>query len=330
MALSALAEPEFLDALRLPVAESSSTLDPGPVLVQMGRGPAPPDLDHLVERVRSRPCVIVGLGPRDAAVAALVDVIAAPDDPVVPRVIDRVTACPQASSALAVLLRGSEERSVGDGLAAESAVYSTLQAGPELARWLAARPSSQPRDEQGDPVRVERSEGSLTITLTRPDVHNAFSARMRDGLLDALAIASADESVREIVLRGDGPSFCSGGDLAEFGTFPDPATAHLVRLSRSAGRALAELSDRVTARIHGACIGSGIELPAFARRVVAAPDTEIALPEVAMGLVPGAGGTTSLPRRIGRPRTAELALSGASIDAATALEWGLVDAVEEA
>ena len=68
-------------------------------------------------------------------------------------------------------------------------------------------------------------------------------------------------------------------------------------------------------------------MPAFARHVTAAPDTRIALPEVALGLVPGAGGTVSIPRRIGRHRTAALALSGSVIDAATALEWGLIDEV---
>ena len=79
--------------------------------------------------------------------------------------------------------------------------------------------------------------------------------------------------------------------------------------------------------MHGACIGAGVELPAFAARVVAAPDAFFALPEVAMGLVPGAGGTVSLPRRIGRRRTAYLALTGARLDSRRALDWGLVDAI---
>jgi enoyl-CoA hydratase/carnithine racemase len=84
----------------------------------------------------------------------------------------------------------------------------------------------------------------------------------------------------------------------------------------------------VTVRVHGDCIGAGLELPAFAGRVVAAPASRFRLPETAMGLVPGAGGTVSLPRRIGRARTAWLALSGEAINAGTALRWGLVDVVE--
>ncbi|HEX6656442.1 MAG TPA: enoyl-CoA hydratase/isomerase family protein, partial [Ilumatobacter sp.] len=93
---------------------------------------------------------------------------------------------------------------------------------------------------------------------------------------------------------------------------------------------LAGLADRVVVHLHGACFGSGIELPAFVTRVIAAPDVRVALPELALGLIPGAGGTVSLPRRIGRHRTAQLALTGETIDAATALDWGLVDQIDHA
>jgi enoyl-CoA hydratase/carnithine racemase len=155
-------------------------------------------------------------------------------------------------------------------------------------------------------------------------VHNAFGRRVRDELADALTVALADAAT-EVLLAGDGPSFCSGGDLDEFGTFTSPPAAHVVRLTRSPARLMAALADRVTVHLHGACMGAGIELPAFAHRIVAAADTVIALPELSLGLVPGAGGTVSLPRRIGRQRTAWLALTGFTVDAATALRWGLVD-----
>ena len=164
--------------------------------------------------------------------------------------------------------------------------------------------------------------------LSRPGVHNAYNSAMRDGLLRALSLAQDDDTIAEIHLEGDGPSFCSGGDLDEFGSLPDPATAHLIRLARSPAWLVHQLAARTTAHLHGSCLGSGIELPAFAGRVVAAADTRIGLPEIGLGLIPGAGGTTSLPRRMGRHRTAELALSGSTIDATTALAWGLVDAVE--
>jgi enoyl-CoA hydratase/carnithine racemase len=99
----------------------------------------------------------------------------------------------------------------------------------------------------------------------------------------------------------------------------------LIRLGRSPARLLASVSGRVTANLHGACIGAGIELGAFCARVTTTSDLAVRLPEVAMGLIPGAGGTVSIPRRIGRHRCAWLGLSGAVIDADMALRWGLVD-----
>jgi enoyl-CoA hydratase/carnithine racemase len=227
-----------------------------------------------------------------------------------------------------VLLRSQPGRSVDAGLAAESAVYSALQAGPEFAAWRRGRRPVARDPEPAPLVRVERTGDRLVVALHRPHVHNAFSAAMRDELLAALAVAEVDPSLASVELRGDGPSFCSGGDLDEFGSRPDPASAHLVRLTRSAGRALARLAARTTAFVHGATMGSGIELAAFAGRVVAAPDTSVALPELGLGLVPGAGGTVSLTRRAGRHAVLRLALSG-PVDAPTALAWGLVDEVRE-
>ena len=166
--------------------------------------------------------------------------------------------------------------------------------------------------------------------LDRPEVRNAVDARLRDDLCEALTVAVLDSAVTEVHLRGSGPSFSAGGDLDEFGSLPDPATAHLVRLTRSPARLLAALASRTTAHLHGACLGSGIELPAFAGLVIAHPDTVVGLPELGLGLVPGAGGTVSLPARIGRHRTALLALIGRPVDALTARAWGLVDEIGSA
>jgi enoyl-CoA hydratase/carnithine racemase len=178
-------------------------------------------------------------------------------------------------------------------------------------------------------VAVARVGDVLTITLDRPHVRNALSTAVRDGLVEAFGLAALDRSIVEVHLRGAGPDFCAGGDLDDFGTFPDPAHAHLLRLQQSVGRAVAAVAGRVTAHVHGACVGSGVELPAFAATVVADPTARFSLPEVTLGLVPGAGGTVSIPRRIGRHRTARLALTGEVVDAATARAWGLVDAVAD-
>jgi enoyl-CoA hydratase/carnithine racemase len=87
------------------------------------------------------------------------------------------------------------------------------------------------------------------------------------------------------------------------------------------------LEDRITVRLHGACIGAGVEVPAAGHRIVAGPGSVFRLPEVGMGLIPGAGGTATIPRRIGRRRACYMAICGADIDLATARQWGLVDEI---
>jgi enoyl-CoA hydratase/carnithine racemase len=274
----------------------------------------------------STPTVFVATGPGAASPRAGAFDVVAVDDAAVARIVEAVEQAPLASAALVLLLRGAARRTTDDGLIAESSTYSLLQAGPEHRRWLAARPAPRARADETPPVRIERAGETLHLTLDRPAVHNAYSAAMRDALIDGLAIAEADPGVR-VVIDATGPSFCSGGDLDEFGTTPDPATAHVIRLRRSTARAIAAVAGRVTVRAHGACVGAGVELPAFAGRVEAHTGARFWLPEVRMGLVPGAGGTVGITRRIGRQRAALLALTGDRIDAATAFEWGLVDAV---
>ena len=299
----------------------------GPLVIELG---APVSIGtHHIDALQSLPTVLVGLGNAGPATpgAALVDIVVQID--ALDRVLDVLATWPLASTAVAMLLRGGASRSVADGLLAESATYSLLQGGPEFASWRAAHPVRVRRDTSAQPpVRWARQGASLEIILARPEVHNALNRSMRDGLVAALLLAADDDSVTAIALRGEGATFCSGGDLDEFGSRPDPATAHLVRLARSPAALVHHLSARVTAHVHGACRGSGVELPAFASRVVASPTATFGLPEIGMGLIPGAGGTVSLPRRIGRHRTALLALTMEPVDAPTALRWGLVDAIE--
>ena len=294
------------------------------VIVDGGSSEARPDrLTAACERLAALPCLVVDAS--GGAPTELVDVVAATSVDL-EAIIATFERSPSAATSLALHLRASERRSVADGLVAESALYSALQAGPEHRAWREANPARD-RGEAGEPrLRVDRVGDELRITLARPEVRNALDAAMRDQLLDALAIAEADPSLR-VVLRGEGRTFCAGGDLDEFGTAPDPATAHVIRLRRSAGGAIARVADRTTVHVHGSCAGSGVELAAFAGHVIAHPDATFVLPELALGLIPGAGGTVSLPARIGRHRTALLALAGRPIDAATAEEWGLIDAI---
>lgn len=288
------------------------------------------------------PCLVVGLvsGVPPARPWAGADILLSgvPDPPRpwvgpsarwLPRVEAAVTASPLASVAAGQLLRLAGNLPAATGLLAESFAYSMLQAGPEHRRWLAQRPVAAPAHDRGATVLVERDGSRLSVVLNRPDRHNAYGAAMRDELVAALAVAVADPTIEQIELSGAGPSFCSGGDLSEFGTAPDPATAHAVRVAAGAAPWLDRCSPRICVRVHGSCVGAGVELASFASRVVASADTRFSLPEVGMGLVPGAGGTVSVPRRIGRQRSTLLAVTGATLDATTALGWGLVDEVDD-
>lgn len=240
---------------------------------------------------------------------------------------EAATANPQAAVACAQLLRQQAFVDVGRGLVAESLTYSMLQGGPEFATWLAERGPATLPDDAEPAVLASRSGTALELTLNRPSRANAVHAPMRDLLVEHLRVAASDPTIDGLVLRGAGPSFCSGGDLAEFGTLPDPASAHATRLVRSPAWWLHQLARTTRAHLHGSCVGAGVELPAFAGTVLAHPDATFQLPEVAMGLVPGAGGTVSLPRRIGRQRTAHLAITGRTLDAGAALAWGIIDRI---
>jgi enoyl-CoA hydratase/carnithine racemase len=296
------------------------------------------DLDELAEggRVPLLGTAVVGVlvglteheEPEEHPARAACDVVLRRDDASLDTIERKVAERPVAAASLALLLRSAEGRTVEEGLLAESATYSTLQAGPEFAAWAANRGGgTAPTGEDG--LRIERDGEVLHLTLDRPHVRNALNAATLQSLVDALRMAAGDPELDEVHLWGRGDAFCAGGDLNEFGSFADPATAHLVRLDRSVGAAMWSMRDRVTAHLHGACAGSGIELPAFAGTVLGAPSTTVSLPELSLGLIPGAGGTASLARRIGRHRTAWLVLSGESIDAVTALRWGLLDDLEE-
>lgn len=240
-------------------------------------------------------------------------------------VSDVVAGRPHAAATLAQVMR-LHSGDVARDLVAESLAYAALQWGDEHRSWLAAQPQ-RTVGEAAEAIRIERTGNTLRITLDRPERRNAFSARMRDELVNALELVVADQTIDAVMINGAGSDFCSGGDLAEFGIATDAASAHHIRMSRNVGWCMHRVSSRLAVHVHGSCVGAGVELPAFAARVVAAPGTTFRLPEVQMGLIPGAGGTASIPRRIGRERATWFALCGAELDAGTALRWGLVDEV---
>ncbi len=289
------------------------------LVVELDGEPAPP-MPMLPN------CPVVAVADRHD-VPELVDVVAATEADAA-QVTDAIARCPIASLVLVRLLRYNERVDAAGRLFAESLAYSTLQHGAEFEAWLAGRQKRPSKTETETPaVLLERNDDELRITLNRPHKRNAYSSGLRDALCEALGLVAEDPSIRRAVLDGAGPCFSAGGDLGEFGEAADAGRAHASRTTRSAGALIHRLRDRVEARLHGACIGAGIELPAFAGHVVARPDAFFQLPEVGMGLIPGAGGTASILPRIGRHRLAFMALTGVRIDVSTALEWGLVDAV---
>ncbi len=233
---------------------------------------------------------------------------------------------PVASAVAAQVLRATLKLSFAEALTLESLAYSMLLASGEFQAWRNARPRREYAETGAPRVLIDDDGPGLSIALNRPERRNAVDAAMRDALTEALAYALDHPDAPPVTLRGAGPSFSAGGDLDEFGQADDVGVAHLIRTLRSPAALVNALGDRITARLHGACIGAGIEVPAAAGRVTAAPGSFFRLPEVSMGLIPGAGGTASIPRRIGRHRAAWMAISGDDVDLATALAWGLVDA----
>ena len=239
-------------------------------------------------------CPVIALGSIDAH-AEIVD-LAVSTEAEAEQVIEAIEHNPIASMTLVRLLRHNARTDVPDRLFARVAdVFhaATRHRVPELAPDRRRRPRAPEPD--APLVLAERSGGELRLTLNRPHKRNAYSAELRDALCEALQLVADDPGIERAILSGAGACFSAGGDLDEFGEATDAGRAHASRMTRSAALLMHALRDRIEARLHGACIGAGIELPAFAGHVKARPDAFFQLPEVSMGLVPGAGGTASIP-----------------------------------
>ena len=291
---------------------------------------APEDSARLRTWLAHQPVPVIGVaGQQPSSLADAMDLIV-DGHAELDLVKEKIERCPQACAVLVQVLRTCGKLAVTNALAVESMAYATLQGGAEFARWLARRPPPRPKPAVAeDVVLINRRGDELHVVLNSPRNRNALSVAMRDALTDAFRLAVQDNSIARIEVSAKGPCFSAGGDLTEFGTMTDLAAAHRIRMMRMPARYLAACRDRCTFHLHGACIGAGIELPAFAARLVADPDTMLQLPEVGMGLIPGAGGCVSIPRRIGRQRTARMAILGEAINAEQALAWGLIDAIAD-
>jgi 2-(1,2-epoxy-1,2-dihydrophenyl)acetyl-CoA isomerase len=175
-------------------------------------------------------------------------------------------------------------------------------------------------------IKFEVADGVATITLNRPDSLNALNGAMRRELLTALKAAGRDESVRAIVLTGEGRGFCSGADLRG-GAAERAFRRVLTDEYNPLIVAIRELSKPVIAAVNGVAAGAGVSLALACDLVYAAEEARFIQAFVRIGLVPDSGSTRTLVRALGRHRAAALVFSGEPLGAAEAQAVGLVNAV---
>ena len=169
-------------------------------------------------------------------------------------------------------------------------------------------------------VKVERHDAVAIVTVDSPPV-NALSAAVRKGILEGVTSAAADPQVQAIVIACAGRTFIAGADITEFGKPPVPPSLHDVIV------AIENCPKPVIASIHGTALGGGLELALGAHFRVATKDAKLGLPEVKLGLLPGAGGTQRLPRAVGPELAVKLIVTGEFISAQDALKNGLIEEI---
>ncbi len=174
-------------------------------------------------------------------------------------------------------------------------------------------------------ILVERTGAVGWITLNRPGQINAINDAIRHGVPAALKELEADPAIGAIIIRGSGPrGFCAGADIKEK-RGPETTVDVERRMKRFPWmESVATTTKPVIAAIHGFCMGGGMELALVCDIRIASKDAVFALPEVNLGLIPGAGGTQRLPRLIGLSRALEMMLTGDRINAEEALRLGII------
>lgn len=180
-------------------------------------------------------------------------------------------------------------------------------------------------------IGYDASEGVATITFARPEQLNAYTEQMSGELRAVLDEIAADEAVRVLVLRGMGEQFMVGADIGmlERWSHMDSGALREVLLAGFSPSMLERLPQPVIAAIDGYAFGIGCEIALACDLRIATDRAAVALPEITLGLFPGAGGTQRLPRLVGRPRAAEMVFTGRRLGASEATEWGLVNRVVE-
>lgn len=187
-------------------------------------------------------------------------------------------------------------------------------------------------DKSGSPILTQRDGSGLVITLNRPDKLNALNEDMAAALMEALDAAEADREILAVIIQGNEKSFCAGADLSGMSNLPEHrfdnyrARYNLVKM-RKMFRQVHNYTKPVVSAVEGFCLGGGLELAMFGDIIVAGEGAQFALPEAKHSLIPGAGGTQNLPRRIGPAMAKELMWTGRRISAADAKDMRLVNHV---
>ena len=171
------------------------------------------------------------------------------------------------------------------------------------------------------------SNGVATITLDRAEARNAVNLAMCDALIDTAKRASADESVRVVLVRANGPAFCAGADLKERQGMSEAQVRERRTRAFAAYAALEALPMPSIAVVHGAAVGSGCEIAAACDFIVATPEASFRTPEALRGTV---GATQRLPRVLGKRLAKDLMFTGRALTAQEAQEAGLVSRIAAA
>jgi enoyl-CoA hydratase/carnithine racemase len=180
----------------------------------------------------------------------------------------------------------------------------------------------------GEPVRYEAKDGTVTLTLDRPDVLNAMNNAMRAQLLEIFTRLRTDDTVKVVVITGAGErAFCAGADIREFLEPPAPTHFREARKRLDFRAEMERCTQPVIAAIRGFALGGGLELALACDIRIAAEDAQLGLTEINLAIIPGGGGTQRLPRLVGRGKALEMILTGMRVPAAEALRIGLVERV---
>ena len=186
----------------------------------------------------------------------------------------------------------------------------------------------------GERVRVELSDHVATVTLSRPDKHNALDQAMFEAIVSAAEQVDATPGVRAVVLHGAGPSFCSGLDLASLMSAENGLTGVVDELAGDVPNRFQRVAyDWITlpipviAAVHGNCLGGGLQIALAADIRISAPDARLSVMEVKWGLVPDMSLTQTLPRLVGIDVAKELTLTGRAFSGEEALALGVVTRV---